>query len=84
MGKEKFTDYLKNQGLISEKDLKSVLATHKKRGGSLVELLIKLGHVKEPQLVDVLSSYLSIPPVRVSNFIRHINFLLTLATKHSH
>ncbi len=66
MGKEKFTDYLQSKGLLTEKELKSVLTAYKKKGGSLVEALLKIGQIDEGQLVDVLSSYLSIPPIRVS------------------
>ena len=66
MGKEKFTDYLQSEGLLAEKQLKSVLAAYKKKGGSLVGLLIKVGQIEESQLVNVLSSYLSIPPIRIS------------------
>lgn len=66
MGKEKFTDYLQSKGLLSEKELKSILTAYKKKGGSLVELLLKSGQINEAQLVDVLSNYLSIPPIRVS------------------
>jgi len=68
MKKKKFTDYLVDKGLLSEKDLNQVLAIRKKRGGSLVELIVKLGYIKEPQLLNALSSYLSIPPVRISSF----------------
>jgi len=67
MAKEKFIEYLKTKGIIGAQELDAVLSTHKKKGGSLVELLVKLGCVEESQLVDVLSDYLSIPPIRVLN-----------------
>ncbi len=67
MKRKKFTDYLIDEGALSKKDLEKVLTTQKKRGESLVELLAKLGYVKETDLVDLLSNYLSIPPVRVLN-----------------
>ena len=65
MKEKKFTDYLVEKGLISEDELNKVLEARKEKGGSLVEALVKLGHVKEPRIVNILSSYLSIPPVRV-------------------
>jgi len=52
---------------LSREELDKVLEVHRKKGGSLVELLIKLGYLKEAQLVDILSGYLSIPPIRVLN-----------------
>jgi len=67
MKRKKFTDYLIEQKALSQEDLDKVLEVHKKKSGSLVELLIKLGYLKEAQLVDILSGYLSIPPVRVLN-----------------
>ncbi|NQT28170.1 MAG: Flp pilus assembly complex ATPase component TadA [Candidatus Omnitrophica bacterium] len=67
MKRKKFTDYLIEQKAISHEDLNKVLEVHKKMSGSLVELLIKLGHLKEAQLASILSGYLSIPPVRILN-----------------
>ena len=67
MKRKKFTDYLIEQKALSQEDLDKVLEVHKKKSGSLVELLIKLGYLKEAQLVGILSGYLSIPPVRVLN-----------------
>lgn len=67
MKKKKFTDYLIEQKALNQEDLDKVLEVHKKRGGSLVELLIKLGYIKEAQLVEILSGYLSIPPMRILN-----------------
>jgi len=67
MKRKKFTDYILEKGLLSKKDLDKVLTSHKTKGGSFVELLLQLGYVKEPELLDLLSSYLSIPPVRILN-----------------
>ena len=67
MKRKKFTDYLIEQKALSQEDLDKVLEVHRKRSGSLVELLIKLGYIKEDQLISILSGYLSIPPVRVLN-----------------
>ena len=67
MRRKKFTDYLIEQKALSREELDKVSEAHRKKGGSLVELLIKLGYLKEAQLVDILSGYLSIPPIRVLN-----------------
>jgi type IV pilus assembly protein PilB len=67
MKRKKFTEYLIDKRYLSEADLGKALTAHKKRGGSLVETLLKLGYVQEAQLIDILSSFLSIPPVRIRN-----------------
>ena len=67
MKRRKFTEYLIDKKYISREDLDKALTAHKKRGGSLVETLLKLGYVQETQLLDILSSFLSIPPVRIRN-----------------
>jgi len=69
MPKEKFTEYLLEKNLISKEDLEKVLSTQQEKGGSLVELFIKLGYMQEAQLLNILSSYLSIPPMHVLNLI---------------
>ncbi|MFA5270998.1 MAG: ATPase, T2SS/T4P/T4SS family [Candidatus Omnitrophota bacterium] len=67
MSKEKFTDYLLSKNLISKEDLDKALLMQKEKGGSLVELFVKLGFMQETQILSVLSAYLSIPPIRVLN-----------------
>ena len=67
MSKENFTDYLLNKNLISKEDLDKVLLIQKEKGGSLVELFVKLGLMQEIQILSLLSAYLSIPPIRVLN-----------------
>ena len=67
MKRKKFTDYLLEEKFLTQKDLDKVVTVYKKKDGSLVELLIKLGYMRESQLVNALSGYLSIPPVRVLN-----------------
>lgn len=68
MSRQKFTEYLIEKKLIAPQELEAVLKTQKEKGMSLVELLIKLGYVKEQQMLNVLSGYLLIPPIRVKNF----------------
>jgi len=65
--KKKFSNYLLEKNLLTEKDLDKAITTYKKQGGSLVETLIKLGYIKETELISALSEYLSVPPVRVLN-----------------
>jgi len=67
MARDSFTDYLIEKKLVSKQDLEKGLDIYKKKGGSLVELIVKLGYLKEAQLVDALSNFLSIPPVRTLN-----------------
>lgn len=62
-----FTDFLINKGFITKEDLGKILVTHKTVGGSLVEVLVKTGYFKETQIINFLSTYLSIPPVRILN-----------------
>ncbi|MFH1504579.1 MAG: GspE/PulE family protein [Candidatus Omnitrophota bacterium] len=65
--KNEFTDYLINKGLLSESNLNKVLAACKEKGGSLAELLVQKGCIKEVELLSALSNSLSIPPFRVAN-----------------
>lgn len=67
MNRKKFTDYLLEEKVLTSEELGKALDIYKKKDGSLVELLIKTGYVQEPKLVNALSGYLSIPPVRVLN-----------------
>ncbi|MBP7087732.1 MAG: Flp pilus assembly complex ATPase component TadA [Candidatus Omnitrophica bacterium] len=67
MARGSFSDYLIEKELISKQDLEKALDIYKKKGGSLVELIVKLGYLKEAQLADALSTFLSIPPVRTLN-----------------
>jgi len=62
-----FTRLLVEKGLISEEELKSIQEMHAAKGGSLSEILIKSGYVNEKDLVIFLSTYLSIPPIKVLN-----------------
>jgi len=62
-----FSHLLVEKGLISEEQLKSAYQAHSLRGGSLSDILIELGYVDEKDLMIFLSTYLSIPPVKVLN-----------------
>ena len=67
MKRKKFSDYIVEKGLLSQDDLDKASGVHIKKGGSLAELLVEQGYIKETELVDLLSGYLSIPPVRILN-----------------
>jgi len=62
-----FVALLVEKGLITEDQLEEVRRLHKERGGSLSQLLIELGYVSEKDLTIFISTYLSIPPVKLLN-----------------
>ncbi|OQX81327.1 MAG: hypothetical protein B6D56_02610 [Candidatus Omnitrophica bacterium 4484_70.1] len=62
-----FVALLVEKGLITEDQLEEVRRLHKDRGGSLSQLLIELGYVSEKDLTIFISTYLSIPPVKLLN-----------------
>ncbi len=65
MAKAKITDYLVEKGYLSKDNLSKVLKLKRESDSSLVELIIKLGYIKEQKLADIFASYLSLPPVRL-------------------
>jgi type IV pilus assembly protein PilB len=67
MAKLKITDYLVERGYLTKENLDNLLALRKKKEASLIELIIKLGYIKEQKLVDIFSKYLSIPRVQIKN-----------------
>ncbi len=62
-----FAHLLVEKGLINEEQLQDLRKTHSQKGGLLSEILIELGYVKEKDLMIFLSTYLSIPPIKVLN-----------------
>ncbi len=62
-----FVALLVEKGLVTEDQLEEVKKLHKDRGGSLSQLLIELGYVSEKDLAMFISTYLSIPPVKLLN-----------------
>ncbi len=53
-------DILISEGIITEAQLKEAIVIQEKEGGKLGEILIKLGHVDEKQIVIALSKQLNI------------------------
>ncbi len=66
--KEKILKTLKESKLVSEEDINKALELQRETGGSLGEVLLKLGLVDEKSLLLILSKDLGIPPVELSRF----------------
>lgn len=67
MRKEKFTDYLLEKNILTKEDLEKTLTAQKEKNVSLLELLIKLGYMTEMKALSLLSGYLEMPPLRISD-----------------
>jgi type IV pilus assembly protein PilB len=61
------TKLLVEKKLITAVDLDNVKKVHASKGGSLSDLLIELGYVSEQDLMIFLSTYLSVPPIKIAN-----------------
>ncbi|MBU1887706.1 MAG: Flp pilus assembly complex ATPase component TadA [Candidatus Omnitrophica bacterium] len=66
--KERLTEILIKDKIISEEQLKEALAIHKKKGGLLKKILVEQGFVNEKDLMAALSQGLGIPPIMLSRF----------------
>lgn len=64
----KLSQALVKNKLISEKDLKRVREKQAREGGSLPEMLLKEGLVKEKDLLVVMSTTFSIPAINLSKY----------------
>ena len=64
--KERLTDILVKDKLISEENLKKALKTHKEKGGNLGNTLVSMNFINEDVLLAVLSRSLGFPPIDVS------------------
>ena len=65
--KKKIGQYLIESGLIDEQKLNYALKSQRQLGGTLGEALIRLGHASEDDLLDALSTQLSISHVNLCN-----------------
>ena len=65
---QRLKEILLENNLISEEDLNKAINLQKQRGGSLSQILIKMGFVKEEDLMLALSQGLGIPVLRLSRF----------------
>jgi len=61
-------EVLLKENFITEEDLKKAKEYQKQHGGSLADVLVKLGLITEEQLVIGLAKQLGIPHVRLSNY----------------
>jgi len=66
--KERLNEILIKNKLISETQLKEALKTQRRKGGSLRNILVKLGYINEKDLMAALSQGLGIPPISLSRF----------------
>lgn len=62
-----FTKILVEKGLLTQEQLDSLRKLHSQKGGSLSELITSSGYIDEKDLMEFLSAYLSIPPIKVLN-----------------
>lgn len=63
--KERLREILIHDGSIKQEDFDRALAEHKKNGGELSKILVKLKLIREDELSILLSESLSLPPVDI-------------------
>ncbi len=66
--KDRLKDILITNGLLTQAQLDDAVRVQRSEGGSLRETLIKLGYVKEPDLMSALSQGLEIPRIRLTRY----------------
>lgn len=66
--KERLTEILIKDKIVSEVELKKALKIQKQKGGSLKDVLVELGFANEKDLMAALSQGLGIPPIALSRF----------------
>lgn len=66
--KERLTEILIKDKILTEAQLKKALKVQKQKGGSLKDILVNLGFVSEKDLMAALSQGLGIPPIALSRF----------------
>ncbi|HUP42993.1 MAG TPA: type IV-A pilus assembly ATPase PilB [Thermoanaerobaculia bacterium] len=60
---KRFGEFLIKSGRISQEQLQEALAIQQDQGGRLGAVLVKLGHIQEPELVELLSRHFGVPSV---------------------
>lgn len=65
--KKDFGKLLVEKGLVNKEQLDEAFKILAQKGGSLSDLLVTLGFVNERDLMIFLSTYLSIPPIKILN-----------------
>lgn len=66
--KERLTEILIKDGVITDAQLKKALKVQKQKGGSLKDILVDLGFVSEKDLMAAVSQGLGIPPISLFRF----------------
>ncbi len=66
--KERLTELLINNKLITAEQLKKALESQKQKGGRLSDIIIKLGFIKESDLISTLSQGLGFPLIDLKRF----------------
>ncbi|MFP3941771.1 MAG: type IV-A pilus assembly ATPase PilB [Thermoanaerobaculia bacterium] len=60
---KRFGEFLVKSGKISQEQLQQALQAQRQDGGRLGAVLVKLGYLQEPELVDLLSRHFGVPSV---------------------
>ncbi len=66
--KEKLTQILIDKNILKQGDIEVALNVQKEKGGSLSDVLVRLGLVSKNDLMVVLSTELGIPPINLSRY----------------
>jgi len=66
--KERLTEILINNKLITQEQLSKALEVQKQKGGRLSDILVELNFIKEEQLISSLSEGLGFPPMDLKRF----------------
>ncbi len=66
--KNKLTKVLIDKGLLQQDDLAKALSIQKEDGGSLSDILVRLGFITKSDLMIALSQGLGIPPINLSRY----------------
>jgi type IV pilus assembly protein PilB len=64
--KERLTELLIKNNLISQENLDKALVVQKEKGGRLSDILVKMGFINENDLTLILSQSLGLPPIDIS------------------
>lgn len=66
--KERLTEILINNKLISQEQLKKALEAQKEKGGRLSDIIVDLKFIKESELISILSEGLGLPLIDLKRF----------------
>lgn len=66
--KERLTEILINNKLVTKEQLNKALEVQKEKGGRLSEIIVNLNFIKESELITVLSEGLGIPLIDLKHF----------------